>query len=381
VATTDVVTESTTGVMPTTAPVDSMAPAWTGPPLPPGTDPADQYLPNTEVIYQRTMPDGTEVVVRRSLGTYADTFGYRWTAPTGDGSCLGDHALLIGTPGRSYPWGSAWTATQWFDAVATPSSIGSLYTSNDGSSGLAVVRVDGPAGTLRINSSQADDEAPVVNGVAVIRHNAFWWQNGPVPGTIVDPSGATSTVLIEPSPLWPDRPECGPGPAPAQPMPKAGRQPADPNAGDAVRALVAKVGDQSVPWEQKEALFDDVTGVKAAIDTARSGQFAVQAKSAVYSADELVFTSPTEAWLRYTITTDAGTYSGRIGRAVLKDGSWRITRATICADLAFATSPCSPAPEPMQLPPDPAWEKANSEWMARAMLYNTGDGCPPLSGC
>ena len=56
--------------------------------------------------------------------------------------------------------------------------------------------------------------------------------------------------------------------------------------------------------------------------------------------EELVFTSPTEAWFRYRIETINGLFGERYGIAVFVDDVWKITRETICQDLALAGGSC-----------------------------------------
>ncbi len=56
--------------------------------------------------------------------------------------------------------------------------------------------------------------------------------------------------------------------------------------------------------------------------------------------DELVFTTPAEAWFRYSIDTPGNDFDNRYGIAVLVDGVWKITRATVCQDLSLAGGDC-----------------------------------------
>jgi hypothetical protein len=57
------------------------------------------------------------------------------------------------------------------------------------------------------------------------------------------------------------------------------------------------------------------------------------------------FLSPTEAAVRYAILLpdySVPEFPNRIGRVVLIDGVWRITRDTLCADLALGGGDCGP---------------------------------------
>ena len=104
----------------------------------------------------------------------------------------------------------------------------------------------------------------------------------------------------------------------------------------------------TIPFEdQPDGLLDDDTGVAAAIEVARAGDFADAVATAEYTIEDFVFTSPTEAWFRYAIDTGTSYFSQRYGTAHLIDGSWRISRGVICQDLALAGAPCEPDPGPI----------------------------------
>ena len=94
-------------------------------------------------------------------------------------------------------------------------------------------------------------------------------------------------------------------------------------------------------------LLDDDTGVAAAIEVARAGDYADAVATAEYTIEDFVFTSPTEAWFRYSISTGTSFFGQRYGTAHLIDGSWRISRGVICQDLALAGAPCEPDPGPI----------------------------------
>jgi len=141
------------------------------------------------------------------------------------------------------------------------------------------------------------------------------------------------------------------------------------------------VGRSIAADDKPTDLLDDYTGVQAAIAAVDLGQYRDVAASAAYSIDELVFTQPDEAWFRYTIVTNTSTFANRFGTATFDGSVWQITRATICQDRGLAAAPCRPEPEPVVLPTNPEWEAAWQEWMTRASLYPSGNGCPPLTQC
>lgn len=135
-------------------------------------------------------------------------------------------------------------------------------------------------------------------------------------------------------------------------LPAAGAQPTEAAAAEGlIRERFALLFDQSIPAGDKPAdLLDDRTGVDDALQALASGPFGDASVTAEYVIDELVFTSPTEAWFRYTISTTVGVFSDRFGIARLNNGVWQIVRAVLCQDLAFAGAPCNPDVLPIQPP-------------------------------
>jgi hypothetical protein len=367
----------------------------------PGTiaaiDLAEDYLGATTEIYRRTLPDSQDFVVRLSTESYATVFGLSWTAPTGSAEqCLGDHAVFLGVPGDIGSWGSAWVAAAWFDAAdptQPPVLLSAMRAAEDTvpPTEFLVVRTAADAAEVVLLSSDGSelDRAPVANGVAMVLADPQAQNEGQTVTVLRVVTVATDGQHSAPSPLAPlpaglsGPSDCGPGDPPQRPLPTAGVQPADPAAAAAqIRQRHALLVDRSVPAGQKPAdLLDDDTGVQAAFASLDNGPYRDVAASATYAIDEIVFTTPDEAWFRYTITTSSSTYGDRFGNAVLNGDVWQITRATICQDLALALSPCLPNPPMVEPPSTPEWEAAWQEWVSRAMLYTGNDGCPPLSQC
>jgi hypothetical protein len=251
-----------------------------------------------------------------------------------------------------------------------------------------LLRTDTDASEVILLSSVGTeiDRAPLVNGLAVVVMPPDAWQEG---GTIedlaaqlvgVDGQSSLPSQLSYGDQTYPA--ECGPGDQPVRTLPAAGAQPADPSTAEAqIRERYALLVDQAIPSDEKPTdLLDDDTGVATAVATLNRGQYADDAANAIYTVDELVFSSPSEAWFRYTITTPASTFPDRFGHAAFNGTVWQITRATLCQDLSLAQAPCSPLTEPV-LPIDPEFDAALAEWYSRAALYPSGDGCPPLSQC
>jgi hypothetical protein len=360
-----------------------------------GTDLADAYLGATTEVYRRSLPDGHDFVIRLSNESYASVFGMVWSAPTGTAeTCLGDHALFFGVPSVMRSWGSAWSATRWFNESDSPQPVVLRSTmvideSSPAPGFYLVLQTDNdPQEIVLFASDGAEiDRAPASNGVAMVMMPSQAWQEGEtidnltVTFTAADGQESAPVRLSYDDQSYPA--ECGPGDAPVRKLPAAGVQPANPATAEAqIRERHAVLIDRSVAADEKPSdLLDDDTGVQAAIAVMDKGQYAEQAASATYAIDELVFTSPAEAWFRYTITTSNSTFAYRFGQATFNGQVWQITRATLCQDLALAQAPCHPDPELIVMPNDAEFNAAYQEWVSRAMLYGGNDGCPPLSQC
>ena len=358
-------------------------------------DRADIYLGKTTEIYRRALPNGEDFVVRLSTDSYATVFGLSWTAPTGSAEeCLGAHAMFFGVPGHVGFWGSAWVASPWFDdtismqAVVLQSSMSAAENTNPATEYL-VLRTLGDAAEIVLSSLAGTelDRSTVTNGIAMVVVEPQARGEGQTVNdlqvTVVAKDGLPSEASRL-APLAANVPvDCGPGDPPQRPLPEPGAQPADSGAAATqIRQRHALLVDRSVPADQKPAdLLDDDTGVQDAIATIDAGQYRDVASSATYSIDELVFTKPDEAWFRYTITTTTTTYGDRFGIAAFDGKVWRITRATICQDIALAFAPCQPTPSTIEPPSTPEWDAAWQEWVSRANLYMGNDGCGPLSQC
>lgn len=141
---------------------------------------------------------------------------------------------------------------------------------------------------------------------------------------------------------------------PPPPLPDPGEQPADRAAAEAaLLERFAILWDRSLPEADKpQDLIDDRTGVDEAIAQVLEGGLAESAQSAQHTVDEVVFTSPTEAWFMYGIDTINGYFGQRYGTATLTGGVWVFPRALVCQDLGLAGGGCDPWAE--QIYP-PSW--------------------------
>lgn len=199
-------------------------------------------------------------------------------------------------------------------------------------------------------SDGASDRAAVADGVAVLVVDG----DGPYDDYTFEITDASGTRLLSKDDLDyyndPDYRAACQEPPPA--LPEAGEQPADQAAAEA--ALVERfeiLWDRSIAEDAKpDDLLDDRTGVDDAIAQVFDGVYADSADSATHTIEELVFTSPTEAWFRYGIDTINGFFGERYGTATLTDGVWVFPRALVCQDLGLAGGGCEPWAEPIYPP-------------------------------
>lgn len=247
-------------------------------------------------------------------------------------------------------------SSPWFSEPFKGRSVSAmLLGGNDGSpQWVVVVQAPLEVSTVRIVFADGSTDAAVPqNGVAVVTGPAqlsepvtddgytYWIDPSPDYEVTFEGGGEPVSIGADGVGTW-DDPEfqesCTP-PPPA--LPDAGEQPADPAAAEAdvraaMSALYGIVGTEDVGT----GLIDDPTGVIEAREQVQEGGFADDAAGAVATIDELVFTTPAEAWFRYSINTPGNDFSNRYGIAVLVDGVWKITRSTICQDLSLAGGDC-----------------------------------------
>jgi hypothetical protein len=215
---------------------------------------------------------------------------------------------------------------------------------------------------VTLDTGETDATAPQ-NGIAVLAvpgvgpnevvegTERYWVDNAPV--FSVDVQGGSAAGVVDAAGVgnWDDpafRESCTP-PPPA--LPDAGEQPVDPAAAEAeIRAVMTAMYGAIGEGVERSALIDDPTGVAEAREQVQTGDFATEAASAQATIDELVFTTPTEAWFRYSIATDGTAFDNRYGIAVLVDGVWKVTRSTVCQDLSLAGGDCGGNWQPISPP-------------------------------
>ena len=219
-----------------------------------------------------------------------------------------------------------------------------------------VIVAQAPPDTTNVTVTFADgatDAAVPVNGIALLTapgvapteivegDYSYWSDTPPVFSVAFEGGTDPGVVTSDGVGTWNDpdfRAACEP-PPPALPDP--GEQPADPAAAKAeiVTAMTA-LYDSKALLDGDAVYLDDSTGVSEARAQVAEGGYSSEASSASAVIEELVFTTPTEAWFRYRVDTDGIGLSNRYGIAVVVDGAWKITRNTVCQDLSMAGGDC-----------------------------------------
>lgn len=202
---------------------------------------------------------------------------------------------------------------------------------------LVMVRVARDVTKVRFTTSAGADSTAPVSGLAVLA----------VPGeakvatiTVLDGDGHVRGSITLPHANTMESPECAPQPLP---LPKPGKQPADPaRAEKAVRAAYTKAYT-AVPGDDSYSSLDAVQDgdlLHAALDQLRHN-FPEAAASSTVDTGELVFTDPQTAVLKFTLHYTGGApYGTHNGTAVLVNGKWLVSRDSYCAVLAFGGATC-----------------------------------------
>lgn len=298
--------------------------------------------PQQELLSERTTTDG---VVLRVHGVGYDV---PEVAPGGDGwqpaawcQPSGSLRISVAAPDSvNVAWAPWYTEPK--DGIAV-STFASGYP--EGSPRFGIV-AQVPAGTTAVTFTTASglsDTAAPVNGFVLAL------VPGPIEGdfavTVDGPDGAVVHDRAQLTESWTSveyRDACQP-PPPA--LPPAGEQPADPAAAEsAIHEAWRLAHDGDADAAARAAHVDDATGLAEAWAALDAGEYGEAARTSTATFRELVFTSPSEAWFRYDVETSIVDFPARYGIARLgDDGVWRITRQTICQDIALAPGfGCSP---------------------------------------
>jgi hypothetical protein len=305
-------------------------------------------MPAYELVFERVTDSGITIRALRGESWYSegafmpDPNGWtpaRW--------CHGDAELRIGLSG---PGLIDVTSTSWFSELPADAVVSAAQAGWADGQPLAVIAVQVGDGISEVAATSGDvsDRGVPAGGVVVLLLPGIDPYTDGYAVDVTDASGTRALTDAELNPMnTPEWHEACEPPPPA--LPEAGEQPADAAAAEAaVRGVFTELFGSTTPFEEKPAgLLDDDTGVAAAIEVARGGDYADAVATAEYTIEDFVFTNPTEAWFRYSISTGMSYFSQRYGTAHLIDGSWRISRGVICQDLALAGAPCEPDPGPI----------------------------------
>ncbi len=113
------------------------------------------------------------------------------------------------------------------------------------------------------------------------------------------------------------------------------------SAENAVRQAYAIAYDGTQPLDARLSVIDDSRGVDSAFRAAGTGQYAAPLANARGTVLKVTFTSDTAADVSYSVFFNGQPGAERQGTAVAVEGMWRISRATVCADLASLNAPCA----------------------------------------
>jgi hypothetical protein len=223
--------------------------------------------------------------------------------------------------------------------------------------GLTIQVADDVSSVRMTLPSGATDEASAANGVVVLAVPTDDPEHAIAPElqlTVARTDGSSTDTTLGEIAGGPDvAGDCQP-PPPA--LPPAGEQPQDPAAAEAAfrEAWAGSRGDLgTIDNPERAKYMEDTTGIAEAWEQVANGSLGETAKASTTEIRELVFTSPTEVWFRYDLLTPMSSFFDRYGIAHLgDDGLWKITRATICQDLALVVA-CDPPVQPV-LPPSAA---------------------------
>ncbi len=222
--------------------------------------------------------------------------------------------------------------------------------------GVVVVQVGADVAEVRATfpDGSVDSMAPIEGAAALAMPGAFSWEDS----VTVDALGADGAVLATETAggtgmggVW-ERPECQPPPPPPPTLPEAGEQPDDPAAAEAgVRAAVETVfGADGVERTEEEAaayldaklaLVHNTEGVDAAMTQLGETYPGITVTATV---TDFVFTAPDQATVLYSLDTSITDFDNRLGEVVLVDGTWKVSRTTICDALAIGGGYCDGAP-------------------------------------
>jgi hypothetical protein len=200
---------------------------------------------------------------------------------------------------------------------------------------FAVLVATGPDVTsVRLSLAGATDEMTPIDGLAVVAvPDPAPEATAPVPpGASLElvAGGVTTPLAIEEA--FRSDPACVPPPPAPPALPAAGEQPADV---DAARAQVESAFQRAFGGAGDEATsdaVDDPEGIDERREELRDRYPEMLGGRVGYEISDIVFTSPTHAAYYFRpVISDYAELPRQIGEARVVDGSWKITRSTVCS--------------------------------------------------
>ena len=215
---------------------------------------------------------------------------------------------------------------------------------------LWVAVVQTPAAAARVlvtfPGGGTDEMAPV-GGIATLVHSAMLTDTTPyfsqaATAEAFDATGKSlgrGNVRVDGAETGQNEDACA---APAG-LPAPGtEQPAD--VGAATQAVTDAFNvshSNAQPDDARTAVIDDPTGLPEIWAQNLKGPYKDQIASSIVTLDGVVFATPTKAYFQYHWETPGyESFGARFGEAVLVDGTWKVTRASMCQDITLMGVSC-----------------------------------------
>ncbi|MEY2452048.1 MAG: hypothetical protein QOD92_1622 [Acidimicrobiaceae bacterium] len=188
------------------------------------------------------------------------------------------------------------------------------------------------------------DEMAPENGWAIVAHTGATQVSALV--ALLADGSSLSLTNSQGSYMYPAK--CSPPLPPPPELPPAGQeQPADQaGATTAVQTAYNTVWDHTTEPTSRSQYIEDQPSIQSAIDASKKN-FPQAADTITVEVGEIRFLSTTEAALFFELKYDGGQLFGKqIGYAKLVDGTWKVSRDTMCMVLGWAGGQCDPPPDP-----------------------------------
>jgi hypothetical protein len=198
------------------------------------------------------------------------------------------------------------------------------------------------------------DSMKPVNGWAVVMHNG---SDASATITAFDAANTVVATLPANANSYGQEPsECIPPPPPPPALPAAGaEQPDDPDAArQAITDAYQTVFTHGSDPEKNATLIEDAEHVQPELAKTKAN-YPEATDTVTVDIGEIRFLSQTEAALYFELNYQGGALFGKqIGYAKLIDGTWKISRDTMCMVASWGGSQCDPPPDPSRSSTGPA---------------------------